>query len=750
MRLVLLCLMILTGLVCLANADDSWMLYDDSRVAVIHVEIDPAALQWILANPQSDSLHLARCRFENACIDEWVEDIGFRLRGNTSRDSQKKSFKISFNTFVSGREFYDVDKLNLNGEHNDPSIIRSKLCWDFYQKIGMTASRACHAALYMNDEYYGLYVSVEHYDDEFLDNHYSDPSGNLWKCLWPADLTYKGESPSSYHPYAGDTRPYELTTNEEQYDYSQLARLIRIINKTSTQAFAESLEAVLCVPEVLKYFAADVLLGSWDDYWSLMNNYYLYYEPGLNRFHWIPYDYDNTFGIDWSGIEWAQADPYDFPLYNSGSRPLATRLMANQSYRNLYTHFLEFYNDCVFQWSLWESDVYALRDMIAPWAQMDDYRTRDYGFDDDGGLEDFLNSYDLANYSDRHVTQSIKTFVINRNASLSGQLSYTPMLPMIYDVSYSPSEPGPGDSITICASVFDHEGLALVQLSLDYEDQSPFFFPMVFSPVPGTQRVEETDRYMGTIAAAAAGKEVSFYVDAFDNSGHNSVYPRSGSITIRSTVFNIRNLKLNEFMADNDNGIHDETGDNDDWFELYNAGDVDVNLGGMYLTDNLTDPDKWQVPDTSIAARGFLLFWADEEEEEGPLHTNFKLSKGGEELGLFDDDGVTLIDSVTFGEQETDVSYGRSPDGADVWHLFEQSTPGEKNVLWVRGDANGDGLTNVLDALAAVNCILGLQCRTEEERYRADCNGDGTINILDVLGIVNVILGIGECGELEF
>ena len=84
-----------------------------------------------------------------------------------------------------------------------------------------------------------------------------------------------------------------------------------------------------------------------------------------------------------------------------------------------------------------------MRDMILPWVEIDDYRKLDYGFDAEGGTIDFLNSYDLSSYSNQHVTQSIKTFVINRNSSVGRQLYYTPMSPMVYDVSYTPLEPGP-------------------------------------------------------------------------------------------------------------------------------------------------------------------------------------------------------------------------------------------------------------------------------------------------------------------
>ena len=114
--------------------------------------VDPEDLEWMYDNVESDSMHLATLQFQNAFINETVDSIGFRLRGNTSRNADKKSFKVDFNHFISGREFYGLQKLNLNGEHNDPSIIRSKLSWDFYEDIGMKSSRASHATLYINND----------------------------------------------------------------------------------------------------------------------------------------------------------------------------------------------------------------------------------------------------------------------------------------------------------------------------------------------------------------------------------------------------------------------------------------------------------------------------------------------------------------------------------------------------------------------------------------------------------------------
>lgn len=94
--------------------------------------------------------------------------------------------------------------------------------------------------------------------------------------------------------------------------------------------------------------------------------------------------------------------------------------------------------------------------------------------------------------------------------------------------------------------------------------------------------------------------------------------------------------------------------------------------------------DQALVPRSSVVIwpGEYLLFWADNDEEQGPTHTSFKLSKDGEYIGLYDSDGTTLIDGLAFGAQSSDVSYGRSPDGNDNWVLFSggTATPGASNT----------------------------------------------------------------------
>ena len=61
---------------------------------------------------------------------------------------------------------------------------------------------------------------------------------------------------------------------------------------------------------------------------------------------------------------------------------------------------------------------------------------------------------------------------------------------------------------------------------------------------------------------------------------------------------------------------------------------TDINIGGMYLTDNLGNPTKWQIPaGLSIEGGEYIIFYADDDDEQGDTHTNFKLSADGEEIG---------------------------------------------------------------------------------------------------------------------
>ncbi len=138
-------------------------------------------------------------------------------------------------------------------------------------------------------------------------------------------------------------------------------------------------------------------------------------------------------------------------------------------------------------------------------------------------------------------------------------------------------------------------------------------------------------------------------------------------------------VTINEFMASNTTQFVDpDQQESADWIELYNDGTTLVELGGYYLTDDFDNQAKWKIPTgTQINPKGFLLIWADDLNTG--LHANFKISAEGEELALVDLHG-SIVDSVTFGLQEVNISMGRSLDVQKQWGYFPEPTPGSANT----------------------------------------------------------------------
>ncbi len=175
---------------------------------------------------------------------------------------------------------------------------------------------------------------------------------------------------------------------------------------------------------------------------------------------------------------------------------------------------------------------------------------------------------------------------------------------------------------------------------------------------------------------------IRYLIRAEDESGNCVVYP-SGAFPHSYVVgWRTPSLVLNEFMARNDTTISDEFGEYDDWIELYNTGNEELELIELFLTDDLSEPAKWHIPDVTLGAGQFLLIWADDDTEQGEFHASFKLSASGEELGLFARvmNGFFPVDTLSFKAQESDISMGRYPDGTGSWGATAAPTPGSPNT----------------------------------------------------------------------
>jgi hypothetical protein len=186
---------------------------------------------------------------------------------------------------------------------------------------------------------------------------------------------------------------------------------------------------------------------------------------------------------------------------------------------------------------------------------------------------------------------------------------------------------------------------------------------------------------------SGVGENASYGFFPDGQSGNRQMFPTPTPAAANSLTSPPIQVVINEWMSDNDATLQDPTdGKYEDWFELFNPSLLPVSLGGYFLTDDLSVTQQFTMPGgTIIPSESHMLVWADNDDEEnGPgidLHVNFGLSKDGEALALFAPDG-TLVDSVIFGAQSTDVTHGRWPDGESAIYQLSTPTPGDTNSLF--------------------------------------------------------------------
>lgn len=631
--------------------------FPQNEVSSIFIEIHPDSLSEMLLeeNLYSDHEYPATFTFQSSGLIETVENVGFRLRGNTSREADKKSFKVSFNTFQD-LQWQGLEKLNLNAYHNDPSLMRTKLCWDMYREAGLPGSRTSYTLLYINQEFRGIYLNTEHIDEEFAKRYIdNEGDGNLYKCLYPADLNYLGSNPDNYKVEFFGRRIYELKTNEWQDNYSDLYWFIDNLHHLSDDEFYCEIKKFIDIETYTKYAALEVLQGHWDGYIFNKNNFYLYRSEKTNRFIWLPYDLDNTLGIDWFGENWSTKDPYAF---NNEERMLYDRLMDNETLRDLYTSYLVKYLDQFYDEDWYESKINHYYSLLNPHIENDVYYTLDYGFTP----EDFEQSATAA--WGNHVTQGLNAYFTQRRISALSQIenSGTP-LPFYSNIE----DNGPSPSIPIITAYAEGEGNLICAYEID------------LIPTGTLQMLDD-----GVFPDQTAGDNIFSCFIEVENAnridynlffeGQENQCLMNQTLWLTPTTIN---LQFNEVLALNSQINPDEFGEYEDWVELYNPGPNNINLSGIFMTDEQDNEDKWSLPGQIMQAGTFRLFFADNQPEQGNRHMTFRLSDNGESLWLYrmEASAFRLVDGISFPALSINESYGRATETSENLIVFAIPTP---------------------------------------------------------------------------
>lgn len=359
-------------------------------------------------------------------------DIGVHLKGNSSysapNSGYKKSMKLDFDKYIDGQDYDGMDKLNLNNGIGDPTAMREKLTYDLFNQMGLPAARATFANVYLNDSLWGIYSVVEIVEGTFLKNRFGEKEGNLFKGDSKGHLIWEGDDQNLY---MGD---YELENNDSLNDWSDLVHLLNIINNTTDGEFEDSLETVLNTDVSIKYWAICNLLVNLDSYLGSGHNYYIYHNISTDKFEWMPWDVNESFGgFTMNGMPSEVEDlyhmAYDFlPTGMDSERPLVERMLENTSYTKQYTDALYELISTYVNNNTLNPKIDSMADVIRSYVYDDPnfpYSTQDFEKNidtvvfDTPGLKSFIK--ERVNYLDSVLMSMGYPSAINENIKMENE-----------------------------------------------------------------------------------------------------------------------------------------------------------------------------------------------------------------------------------------------------------------------------------------------------------------------------------------
>lgn len=660
------CLLALLALAPAARAQD---FYDVNVLRTVNLQFHDANWWSLLqANYVSQTNILADLTVDGVTYP----DVGVRIRGNTSytalpSGSQKVSLNIETDQVHPDQDVLGYKNFNFNNSFHDPTFCREVVYMNVLSKW-IPCGRANHIVLTLNGANWGVYANVQQYDKTMLKQFFDDADGMRVKCANNPNgpgLQYAGTNPSSYSGYeikdaGGLANPV-----------GELIALCAAIDNTPSANWP-TIDQKFAIDPSTWTVVLENLFSDDDSYVNKGADFVFYRNPIDGRSHLHQADGNETF----TAATWA-ADYH----FTQTTKPVLNNVLASSEMRGRYfAHMRAALAEL--DWAVLGPEFTARRNLIDAAVAADPKKLYTYTM----FQNNFTTTVNLGGsppFGGNII--GLQQFVTQRRALLLGNAEVAAVAPTIANLAHSSS--APGTNIYITATVTAPRAIASVTLYYQPTPSAPY------------QRIAMTDNGSANDGAAGdgvygvllpvtgvGGQKVRYYVGA---TGAGAFSPQN-FLPLRSELDPVvitfpggavaSDVVINEFLASNTTVIQDPAGAFEDYVELYNKGVATIDLSGKYMSDTLGNPTKWQFPSGVMIAPGqSLIIWADEDMAEGPTHADFKLSAGGEEIGLWDTDGLTLLDSVTFGAQSANVSTGRLADGGNLWVTFAAPTAGTLN-----------------------------------------------------------------------
>ena len=638
--------------------------------------------------------------------------VGVRFRGNTSynwlpnaptQGWEKTGFNLSMDWMVSGQDIQGYDNLNLNNGFHDPTFLREVMTYYVMRQHGV-APKANWVRLHLNGTYWGVYINVQQPNKDMFKEWFRSNDGNRYRGFPESGNFQNGRC--AYTWLGGNVAQYLSAYRVKQGDGLDLMNMCNVLNNTPSGSLQSILPDVFNVDSFLRYAAVMNVVTQTDSYIGSGKDHFLYMDEVHGDGTTLPVDCNE--GMQ----ESTTLSPTQFT--NNAQRPGFTKTLQFSDWRERYkAHYLAIIEQ-TFNPTELTPLVQQYHAMIAPDVVADTkkiYSTAAF-------QQNLQNSVSIPSPSPQPGNVTVPGFVpwiAARTSYLQNHSYLGAPRAAVGNLSHTPAQPTPVDTIYVTV---DTDSLA-ASVNLWSRPLGKFTSQVMFDDGLHGDGAANDDTWGVAISPQAPGTLIDYYVEALTSNGVARYEPFTGELERECRHIQIgwpsvpSAIVINEFVAQNQTGAVDENGQHEDWVELYNSGATTIDVGGMWLSDVLTQL-KWQIPTgNQIAPGGVLRVWCDEDGTQGPLHANFKLSAGGECIVLYAATGTAIHDVFEFGQQLPDQSTGRLLDGGDDWVTYPTPTYMARNAIAFCGrraygalEVNAHGLNLSLSGSLQVNTTM--------------------------------------------
>jgi hypothetical protein len=588
------------------------------------------------------------------------KDVGLKYRGNSSYFSVSPDLKRSMNLYIdhkhSDQKLLGYKTLNLLNSNSDPTFMR-EVIYSHVARDYIPAFKGNFIKVVINGESWGIYSHIQQFNKDFLEDNFGTRGGVRWKVGagggGRGNLGYPGDHKEDYSSY-------QLKTDGANDAWKKLAEFTKVLDETPLEKLAAELNNRFDIDSALWSLALECVFQD-EGYFTRGSDYNLYLDPD-GRFHLLQHDGNEVMNIPGGpGMPSGLRGPEMEPFYNADNpdRPLMFKLFQVPELKARYRHHLRTITE---EWITW--------DKIGPLVNKYAALIRDEVKKDvrrHSSFEAFEKGLIETSSDGRRPKLGLKPFTEGRREFLLNHPEVSLPAPKIGSVTEIDAAKST-DAVRIQAKTSgDTSARAVVLWFADGKNE-----PYSQAPMEPVGQADD-GVFAATIPPQLAGKKVRYYVEARSGGAEMTADFFPARAEAKPLTFRVNAPKatdsvlvINEVVAENKSVAEDPQGDFDDYIEIVNTSDSEIDLSGKYLTDNKKNPRKWRFPKgTKLAAGGRLVVWADEDgkAKEG-LHANFKLAKGGETIQLIDSDnaGNSILDEVTFTKLGPDSAYRRLPD----------------------------------------------------------------------------------------